>query len=71
MSFSFSSFFACINLRGKGTLGGIGLELIEFELNLPLVAELDELDTLGSLGSCGKGVSTLAVALLASDALRM
>ena len=48
-------------------MGGIGLELIEFEPNLPILAELDELDALGSLSGCGKGVSTLAVALLGSS----
>ena len=54
MSLSLSSFFDCINLRGKGALVGMELEVMEFEPNLPLVVEL------GCVGDCGNDCSILA-----------
>ncbi|KAM1262903.1 hypothetical protein ACFX13_028641 [Malus domestica] len=57
MSFSLSSFLDCINLRGKGTFGGIGLEVLELGPNLPV------LDDLEALEGWGKGCFTFAVAL--------
>ncbi|XP_070662278.1 uncharacterized protein [Malus domestica] len=55
MSFSLSSFFVFMSIRGKGTLGGIGLELTEIGPNLPMV------DDLGMLEVHDKVVSFLVV----------
>ena len=59
MFFSVSSIFDCMNLRGKGASGGIGLELINFGPNLPV---LDVLEGLGALEGCGKVGATFTVA---------
>ncbi|KAM1252460.1 hypothetical protein ACFX13_041303 [Malus domestica] len=63
MSLSLSSFFDCINLQGKGTLDGIGLELTEIGPILPMV------DKLGGVEGYGKVVSFLAMALSCSSSL--
>ncbi|WP_219915367.1 hypothetical protein, partial [Klebsiella pneumoniae] len=56
-SFSFFSFFDYLNLLGNGTFSGIELE--EFEFGLTLVVW----NGFEALGGCGKGWSSLAVAL--------
>ena len=58
MSFSFSSFFDCLNLLGKGTFSGIELDKVECGLTLGV------LDGFGVVDGCGKVGSTLAVAFV-------
>ncbi|KAM2919891.1 hypothetical protein COP2_041808 [Malus domestica] len=61
MSFSLSSSLEIMNLQGIGTFGGMGLERVEFGTTLP------KLDGVRALEGCGKGCSSLAVALSTSS----